>query len=108
MGPFSVYVAKSNIHGNGVHSTDRVPPGVTLFRVTDHFQKGEEAFNYLTLLGHRINHSFTPNSRLFKKHNFKGTAFYLATTKQVESGEELTVDYNTLQPDFGRAEPHYK
>ena len=102
-------IADSDIEGKGVFSTVDLPTGASVM-ITDYYEHNERAFNHLTNLGHKINHSYKPNSRLIKVTKAgPAFAYKLITTKPVAAMEELTVNYNTLQPtDFGKAEAGYK
>ena len=50
---------------------------------------------YNATLGHKVNHSFEPNSEfvLFSAHPVLGTIMALAAIEDLEADQELTVNY---------------
>ena len=50
---------------------------------------------YNATLGHKVNHSFEPNSEfiLFSSHPILGTVMALAAMEDMTPGQELTVNY---------------
>jgi len=59
---------------------------------------------YNATLGHKVNHSFEPNSEfiLFSAHPVMGTVMALAAMEDIVGGQELTVNYGynyTAEPD---------
>lgn len=99
-------IRPSNIHGEGVFSVIPLGEKTVVGRVTWPYKPGENPFLYLTHMGTKINHSYTPNSDLHKRKNGDMFEYFLITTKPIKALEELTVNYNALS-DFGNAEPHY-
>ena len=56
---------------------------------------GGDVEQYNATLGHKVNHSFEPNTEfvLFSAHPVLGTIMALAATEDLEEGEELSVNY---------------
>jgi hypothetical protein len=101
-------IKESKIQGEGVHATMNIPLDTTVGMATYPYPRREDPFYYLSVMGKKINHSYSPTGKLVKSLTPERYFIYhLVTVKNVAAGEELTVDYNTLQPDFGPAEPHY-
>lgn len=79
----SYRLASSVIHGVGVFAERFLPSGYVVGPVYD-------PFPYLTPLGRKVNHSFVPNTILV----YSGTRQFLVVSRDIEEGEELTVDYD--------------
>merc|ERR1719481_755531 len=65
---------------------------------------GNDVSLYNATLGHKVNHSFEPNSEfvLFSAHPVLGTVMALAALEDLDQGIELTVNYGynyTAEPD---------
>jgi len=56
---------------------------------------GNDVNRYNATLGHKVNHSFQPNSEfvLFPCHPILGTIMSLAALQDIEAGQEITVNY---------------
>jgi SET domain-containing protein len=94
------YISESKIHGVGIFASKTFPPNSFI----------DVAINNKDIItkpfGSTINHSWTPTARLIYS---KGTRTYdIYTIKQLNKGEEVTVDY-TFTPDFiVKPSPHWK
>ena len=57
--------------------------------------KAPPSSRYNATLGHKVNHSFEPNSEfvLFSAHPILGTVMALAAMEDMLPGQELTVNY---------------
>jgi hypothetical protein len=80
-GDYKVKISSSNIHGVGLIATETIsidenigPTDINCFRTP---------FNRF------INHSHNPNAKIVKNNNDR----YLIATREICSGEEVTVDY---------------
>jgi len=58
------------------------------------YNETSELFKISIDNGRFINHSDTPNTMYIRQHG------YSITTKDIDAGEELTIDYNTICDDF--------
>ena len=69
---------------------------------------GNDLSRYNATLGHKLNHSFKPNTEflLFSVHPILGTIMSLLALEDIPEGTELTVNYgyeeNTDQPEWFR------
>ena len=103
-----VYISKSKIEGEGLMSNQNFDPGSVVTEVTRPYPKNcRDPFPYLNLAGKKTNHSYSPNAVLKKIDNGDSYHYVIVTSQHVEADEELTVNYNTLQPDFGPAKLNY-
>ena len=59
------------------------------------FPESLPSCRYNATLGHKVNHSFEPNSEfiLFSAHPVLGTVMALAAMEDMIAGQELTVNY---------------
>ena len=92
--PDGVYLADSKLHGHGLFASKPLPPGLE-FGIT---HVPDERFpNGLirTAFGSFINHSFDPNCEMYEQ----GDTMRMRTTKDINKGEELTVDYRPWYSD---------
>ena len=76
------FIGPSKIHGQGVHAKKWLDPELRVGAATSPYPE-------VTPMGSKINHSSKPNCVL--KQN--GDGHDLVTTKGINPGEELTVDY---------------
>lgn len=86
----SVIIKKSCIEGDGVFSVYEIPKNYFLGVVID-------MYKHITYVGSKINHSWNPTCRIV--HDLMDDQYYLVSNKNIQSDEELTVDY-TFTPDF--------
>ena len=86
--PDGLFIDHSPIHGVGVFANKPIPAnhdfGITHV-ADDRFPNGYVR----TPLGGLTNHSFTPNCKVLED----GDTFHFATIRDIQRGEELTVDY---------------
>ena len=91
--PESVAVRVSPIHGYGLFAIADIPYGTDL-GISHVFAVGFKDNYIRTPLGGFINHSDTPNCHKVESHEDSALTFFnLHLTKDVKSGEELTVAY---------------
>lgn len=84
------YLSKSNIHGVGIFSSNSLLPNSFIDIAIDKNKK-------ITFFGSKINHSWNPSTRLIYSPVTKTYDVY--TIKNLDSGNEITLDY-TFTPDF--------
>ena len=85
-------VAPSDIHGNGIIAIKKIPSGFMLGMVC------ESTPMERTELGCFLNHKKNGNCEVISG---AGDQYWCATIKDVEKGEELTVDYRLIpSPPF--------
>jgi hypothetical protein len=99
-------IRDSVIHGKGLFTTAVWYPGVALPLTTPHDEDGNPFF-HMTELGSKVNHSYTPNSRVVRQVIDGIRTHYYVTDRVIPPGTEVTCDYNKSVPDFGAAESHY-
>lgn len=93
--PDYLELKESEIHGIGLHANEHIEAGTTL-GISHYDVKGltnEHMFNRMmirTPIGGWINHSKGPNC-IFRE---VGRTWWLDTYREVQEGEELTVDYS--------------
>jgi len=91
--PNTLTIKDSPIHGQGLYATERIPNGTDL-GISHIFAVGFKDNYIRTPLGGFINHSDTPNSYKVQSHDDSALNYYnLYTTKDIEEGEELTINY---------------
>ena len=88
--PKELTIKNSPIEGLGVFTNELLPISRIFDNPPTHFYKEE---NRRSTLGGFLNHSFSPNCKILDIDD-KG---YLKTLRDIEPGEELTVDY-TITP----------
>ena len=93
----------SDIHGRGAFAAEPISEGEPVDMLVNQLYAGGLAGGDQTALGKLINHQSTPNGRM---ENVPGTPdqYYLRSLSPIESGSELTMDYNDT-PDWV-AKPH--
>ena len=91
----------SNIHGTGVFATKHFDKGDTIDKATDIPKdkdfaqiKNSLGLGEVTPMGSKINHSWDPNCILARVVTLKGIYHNLIAYKDIEAGDELTVDYS--------------
>jgi SET domain-containing protein len=94
-------ISKSKIHGLGVIASQRIKkneiigPGIEyIFFVIP---------NITSHLGKWVNHSYSPTARLV----FLEPAYQVVANRDLNIGEEITVNYNTCPWFIKKAQPHY-
>ena len=86
--PKEIELKQSKLHGFGIFATEAVAEGHD-FGIT-HILDSRFPNGYSrTPLGAFINHSDTPNCEMYEIKN----TWYMRTRKNIEIGDELTVDY---------------
>ena len=86
-----LYIKPSPIHGLGVFAGEQIPQGTDLGIAQTEQNEGYS----VTLLGEYHNHSLEPSCENISD----GSARHLVSSKNIEPGEEITINY-TLQPDL--------
>ena len=91
--PKTLTIKDSPIHGQGLYATERIPNGTDLG--ISHIFAVWFKYSYIrTPLGGFVNHSYTPNSYKVQSHDDSAlNYYYLYTTRDIEEGEELTLNY---------------
>lgn len=84
------YLAKSPIHGVGVFAYNPLQPNAFIETAIDEQRN-------ITFFGSKINHSWSPNSRLI--YNTASKTYDLYAIVHIPQGTEITADY-TYTPDF--------
>ena len=105
--PKSVCVRVSPIHGYGLFATEDIPSGEDL-GVSHIYAPGFKDSYVRTPLGGFINHSDSANCFKVQSHKDSTLTYYnLWTTKDVKSGEELTVKYTlyNIKKPYGEGSP---
>jgi SET domain-containing protein len=93
-------IKDSDIHGKGIFATKKISPGefinVALFKSGDNFYE-------TTKFGDTINHYNKPNCRT----RYEGKYYRTYATKEINPGDEITVDY-TVNKTLEQPEPGWK
>ena len=89
--PDSLTIKQSSIEGLGLFATQTIPKNIDLGMI--HFSYGELLIR--TPLGGFINHSQNPNCKKLDLED----EWHLKTTREIKSGEELTLKYTLYNPD---------
>lgn len=93
--PRTLYVGNSPIEGNGVFTSDNLSKNEELGISHVKNNSGDFHSNYIrTPLGGFINHSEEPNCELYEC----GEYLKMKTIKNINPGEELTLDYTFYKP----------
>jgi hypothetical protein len=93
----NLYIYKSNIHGDGLYTNKKIFKGEIISLMINNDKT-------ITYNGTKINHSFTPNTKLEKTKN----GWEIIALQNINKYTELTVDYNDT-PDFiKKAESNWK
>ncbi len=94
-------IAKSKIHGHGVVAMEKIKRneligvGITYtFLVVPHITQD---------FGRWVNHSYSPSARLI----YLNKEYYVVANRDLNPGEEVSVNYNTCPWFIQRAKPHY-
>ena len=91
--PKTLTIKDSPIHGQGLYATERIHSGTEL-GISHIFAVGFQNNYVRTPLGGFVNHSDDPNCGKIESHNDSTLTYYiLQTIKDIEEGEELTLDY---------------
>ena len=93
--PKELHVGMSKIEGNGLFASSNIPKDMDfgISHVKD--KSGKFHSNYIrTPLGGFINHSKNSNCKLYEC----GDYLKMKTTKEIKSGEELTLTYTLYEP----------
>ena len=88
--PESLTIKPSSIEGLGLFATQTIPKNIDLGMI--HFSYGELLIR--TPLGGFINHSQNPNCKKLDLED----EWHLKTTREIKSGEELTLKYTLYNP----------
>jgi SET domain-containing protein len=91
--PKSVAIKDSAIHGQGLFAVEDIPFGIEL-GISHIFAVGFQNNYIRTPLGGFVNHSDDPNCGKTRSHSDSTLTYYiLHTIKNIEKGEELTLNY---------------
>ena len=97
--PSNLEIASSSINGVGVFALENIPMGTNLGAAQIKTSSGYD----VTELGRKHNHSYKPNC----VNRLKNGIRYLYTKEDLQSGDELTIDY-TQQPDLEQPKHDWK
>lgn len=96
-----IKIKKSNIHGLGIFAQNKINKNKTI-------GVGIE-YKFFTIpiitknFGSLINHSYKPNTRLY----YKNSKYYIVANKNINKGDEITLNYNNTPWFIANAEKHY-
>ncbi len=93
--PLKLYVAASQIHGDGLFTESVIPANTKLFVIAD-LKRHHEKKDWISKNGKLINHQKRSNTHLERE----GNQVFLYSSRDIEIGEELTSDYSRLPPPF--------
>jgi SET domain-containing protein len=79
----------SDIHGTGIFAARHFDRENIIDKATD--------MGDITPMGSKLNHSWDPNCILARVVTIKGIYHNLIAYKEIQSGDELTVDYSKYQ-----------
>ena len=86
--PSSLTIRSSSIHGLGLFATDQIPAKIELG--ISHVKDDRFSHGYIrTPLGGFFNHSTKPNCKAV----YNGDFIKIITVTNINSGDEITVDY---------------
>ena len=87
------YLSDSEIHGIGIYTKEYLKTGQIIDVAID--ENG-----IVTFFGSKINHSWNPNSNLYKLNDKSGKViYYMVATKDIQPFTEITANYMNT-PDF--------
>ena len=99
------YISKSNIHGRGVFANKNFKKdekiNIVFYEVTNKDSKIAD----ITAFGKMINHCENNNNTYLKK---EGNTFYLVAKKNINKGDEFTIDYNNTPDYIAKPKKNYK
>lgn len=96
-------IGNSQIHGKGVMAGRNMNKGSIVDKATDPSSRADDK---ITHMGSKLNHSPNPNCLLNKVETSRIIFHNLITTKDVDEGEELTVNYGDY-PEFKDPDPEW-
>jgi hypothetical protein len=82
------FISESGIHGTGIFTKNVINPGQIIDVAIDNNNK-------VTYFGSKVNHSWRPNTYLYKLNNI----YYLVADKRIDQFDEITANYMNT-PDF--------
>ena len=103
-------ILKSNIHGMGVFSTEKIKKNEVIDLV---MTRNNNITNITPYFGSMINHcSKKDNTKLVSKlknkdDNMYEGSYYLVTKEDIEPNTELTINYNNTPYFIKKPESHY-
>mgnify|MGYP003149446712 CR=1 FL=1 len=92
--PSSLHIKDSPVAGQGIFAKEDIPADLELG--VSHVVVDEDIMR--TPIGGFVNHSDKPNCMIVIDQAFTHL-YFLFTTEQIMPGEELTVKYNTYNPE---------
>ncbi len=99
----TVYIAKSEIHGNGIFAQASFKKGDEIFVVTD-MRVYNAGGDYITQMGRMVNHQLKGNCSIVLTGNF----YVLCANRDIKVGEELTSNYTVAPSIYKRTIDGYK
>lgn len=92
-----LYSDHSDIQGKGLFTKSDIPNNSEICRVAS-LSKRDGTDNWVNELGHCVNHSSNPNSKIEMEEDI----CYLVSLRNILSGEEITTDYHNLPKYFNK------
>jgi len=93
----------SDIHGTGVMANKKLNGGDIIDKATEPYK----ALAQITPMGSKLNHSWNPNCILNRVVTTQGIFHNLLAYKDIQPGDELTVDYSKYT-EFKDPAPDWK
>ena len=90
-------IQDSTIQGKGLFTESDIPKGEIICLIGDRLKK-DRTDNWITNWGHSINHNSYPNTEVIHK----GDKYFIKSTRDIKSGEEITTDYNGIPSIFNK------
>jgi SET domain len=92
-----LYSDHSDIQGKGLFTKSDIPSGSEICQVAN-LSKRDGTDNWVNEMGHSVNHSSNPNSRV----EIRKDLCFLVSLRDILSGEEITTDYHNLPSYFNK------
>lgn len=92
-----LYSDHSDIQGKGLFTKSDIPHNSHICQVAN-LNKRDGTDNWVNDMGHLVNHSSNPNSKV----QIKNDLCYLISLRDISSGEEITTDYHNLPEYFNK------
>ena len=101
----NLIIQPSKIHGVGIFIKEPIPKGTRMFLAAD-LNEYEKGGSVMTRFGGLVNHTKSANCE-FTEGDDKGLV-YLRSLRNINKGEELTIDYSILPFPFKSNVSGYK
>lgn len=93
-----IVIKKSNIEGVGVFPVYKIPKNTFIGVVIEN--------NIVTYVGSKVNHSYTPTSRII--FDFTDNKYWLISNRELTPEDEITADYNYTPNFIKKPDPSWK